>query len=297
MPDSSENALGNISNPGIPTPVLPCVIPESNPPSNSDNQLDSTEKSDDLSADLYLPIALRKGKRSCTNHPISNHLSYRKLSQSHEAFVSKVTNVFVPKNIEEALADSGWRAAVFEEIEALNKNGTWDLVEAPKGKKLVGCKWIFTVKFRSDGSVERLKARLVAKGFTQTYGIDYLETFAPVAKMNTVRILLSLAANFDWSLHQLDIKNAFLNGDLEEEVYMSLPPGFVKEYGENKVCRLRKSLYGLKQSPRAWFGRFERALTAYGYQQSQADRIMFYKKAENGKQSILIVYVDDIIIT
>ena len=119
--------------------------------------------------------------------------------------------------------------------------------------------------------MDRYKARLVAKGFTQSYGIDYQETFAPVAKLNTVRVLLSLAANLDWSLHQLDVKNAFLNGDLEEEVYMDIPAGLETTSNFNKVCRLRKSLYGLKQSPRAWFERFTKVVKGYGFVQCQSD--------------------------
>ena len=114
-------------------------------------------------------------------------------------------------------------------MKALEKNKTWEVVDLPRGKIIERCKWVFTIKYRLDGSLERYKARLVAKGFTQTYNIDYLETFAPVAKLNTMRVLLSLAANLDWPLQQLDVKNVFLNG--EEEVYMDSPPGFDGRFG------------------------------------------------------------------
>jgi hypothetical protein len=136
----------------------------------------------------------------------------------------------------------------------------------------------------------------VAKGYSQTYGIDYEETFALVAKMNTIRALISCASNLDWNLHQLDLKNAFLHGDLREEVYMHIPPGFSTTQTEGKVLRLHRSLYGLKQSPRAWFDRFYRAIIPMGYKQSNADHTLFYKRRAN-KLAILIVYVDDIIIT
>ena len=154
---------------------------------------------------------------------------------------------------------------------------------------------MFTIKQKADGSIERYKARLVAKGFTQTLRIDYEETFAPVAKMNSIRVLFSLAACFDWPLYQLDVKNAFLNGILEEEVYMRLPPGF--ETGKNKVCKLKKALYGLKQSPRAWFNRFGKVIKGFGYIQSQADHTLFHKQSLTGKISVIIVYVDNIIVT
>ena len=203
----------------------------------------------------------------------------------------------MPRNIEEALDDPNWNLAVLEELNALKKTGTWELVDLPRDKKQVGCKWVFTIKCKADGSVERYKARLVAKGFTQTYGVDYQETFAPVAKLNSIRILLSLATNCNWPLDQLDVKNAFLNEELEEEVFMSLPPGFEEELGRNKVCRLKKSLYGLKQSPRAWFERFGTVVKRLGYIQSQAEHTLFYKHSTNNKISILIVYVDDIILT
>ncbi|KAK8574585.1 hypothetical protein V6N12_062275 [Hibiscus sabdariffa] len=149
------------------------------------------------------------------------------------------------------------------EMEALEKNNTWELVKLPEGKKTVGCKWIFTVKYNSDGSLERYKARLVVKGYSQTYGINYLETFAPVAKMNTVRVLLSLAANRGWKLQQFDVKNAFLHGYLEEEIYMDIPPGFTSSDGQ-AVCKLKRVLYGLKQLLGAWFGRFTKVMLKQG---------------------------------
>ncbi|KAL0293025.1 UNVERIFIED_CONTAM: Retrovirus-related Pol polyprotein from transposon TNT 1-94 [Sesamum radiatum] len=126
---------------------------------------------------------------------------------------------------QDAVRDPKWKEAMNEEMKSLQKNSTWEIVDLPEGKKPVGCRWVFTIKYKADGTIERYKARLVAKGYTQTYGIDYMETFAPVAKINTVRILLSLAVNLDWYLHQFDVKNAFLHGELQEEVYMDLPPG------------------------------------------------------------------------
>ena len=198
----------------------------------------------------------------------------KKLSPKFQAFSTQLTRTEVPKNINEALSDPKWRMAVQEEMNALKKNGTWEIVELPEGKKTVGCKWVFTVKFNADGSINRYKARLVAKGFTQTYGVDYQETFAPVAKLNTIRVLLSLASNLDWPLQQLDVKNAFLNGDLHEEVYMDSPPGFESE--KNLVCKLRKSLYGLKQSPREWFDKFTQAVKRKGFMQAQSDHTLFY---------------------
>ncbi|RVW43666.1 Retrovirus-related Pol polyprotein from transposon RE1 [Vitis vinifera] len=192
--------------------------------------------------DSTLPIALRKGVRRCTDHPIGNYVTYEGLSPSYRAFATSLDDTQVPNTIQEALKISEWKKAVQDEIDALEKNGTWTITDLPIGKRPVGCKWIFTIKYKADGSVERFKARLVARGFTQSYGIDYQETFAPVAKLNTIKILLSLAVNQDWCLQQLDIKNAFLNGDLEEEVYMEIPPGFGRKYGKESVARSRKGI-------------------------------------------------------
>ncbi|RVW26375.1 Retrovirus-related Pol polyprotein from transposon TNT 1-94 [Vitis vinifera] len=221
--------------------------------------------------------------------------------QTHEAEPgpnpSKLLRDTSSSEYSEAFKYPKWKAVVDEEVQALEKNGTWEITDLPRGKKPVGCKWIFTVKYKADGNVDRYKAQLVAKGFTQSYGIDYQETFAPVAKLNTVHVLLSLAANLDWSLHQLDVKNAFLNGDLEEEVYMDIPAGLETTSNFNKVYRLRKSLYGLKQSPRAWFERFTKVVKGYGSVQCQSDHTLFVKHFPEGKLAIIIVYVDDIILT
>lgn len=155
---------------------------------------------------------------------------------------------------------------------------------------------MFTLKYKSDGFVKRYKARLVAKGYTQSYGIDYQQTFALVAKINSVRVLISLATNQGWPLLQFDVKNVFLYGDLEEEVYMDNPPGFHVSSGNGKVCRLKKALYGLKQSPYAWFERFRTIMINVGYNQAQGDHTLFTK--HHGLQiTALIVYVDDIVVT
>lgn len=271
------------------SPPVPCEFSQGT--TEFDSHVFENNDSDDR------PIALKKGTRTCTKHPICNFVSFEHLSPAYQVFVSRIDQVQTPSSIEEALQDPKWKAATHDEIHALEKNNTWEITELPQGKRTVGCKWIFTVKHKADGNIERYKARLVAKGYTQSYGIDYQETFAPVARLNTIRVLLSVAANLDWPLYQLDVKNAFLNGDLEEEVYMDIPPGFESNATINKVCKLRKSLYGLKQSPRAWFHKFTSVLKIDGYTQCQSDHTMFVKHSEEGKLTVIIVYVDDIVLT
>ena len=139
-----------------------------------------------LTNDLDVPIAVRKGVRKCTQHPISHFVSLDRISHKHRCFLTKLDTIPIPQTSNEALRDENWKLAMNEEMSALNKNHTWEIIDHPKDKKLVGCKWVYTIKFKADGSLERYKARLVAKGYTQTHGIDYQETFAPVAKMNTV---------------------------------------------------------------------------------------------------------------
>ena len=150
--------------------------------------------------DLDLPIASQKGVHSCTKHPMSNYVSYDKLSSTFLAFTSQLYLVDIPKNVLEALRVPKWRKPIKKEMRALEKNQTWEVTGLPKGKKTLGCKWVFTIKYNSNGTLEQYKVWLVAKGFTQTFGIDYLENFAPMAKLNTVRVLLSMAVNLDWPL-------------------------------------------------------------------------------------------------
>ncbi|KAM3291620.1 putative mitochondrial protein like [Capsicum chacoense] len=176
-------------------------------------------------------------------------------------------------------------------------NNTWESVHLPNVKSIVGSRWIYTVKVGSDETVDQLKARLIVKGYTQIYGLDYGDMFSPVTKIASVRLLIPLAAMHHSPLHQLDIKNAFLHGELAEEFYMEQPPGFVAKMESDLVCRLKRSLYGLKQSPRAWFDRFSSVPQQFGMCQSKADHSVFYRYNSPAKNIFLVVYVDNIVIT
>ncbi|CAL8085814.1 unnamed protein product [Prunus armeniaca] len=201
-----------------------------------------------------------------------------------------------PTCFTQAVKSPEWRSAMSEEINALLKNNTWSLVPAPPHRMPVGCKWVFRIKRRSDGSLERYKARLVAKGFHQQPGVDYSETFSPVVKPATIRTVLSIAVSRRWPMCQLDVKNAFLHGFLHEDVYMSQPPGFSDPDRPHHVCKLHKALYGLKQAPRAWFHRISSFLLAAGFKQSLSDSSLFIYIV--GANTIyLLLYVDDIIVT
>jgi histone deacetylase 1/2 len=181
------------------------------------------------------------------------------------------------------------------EFAALQANQTWTLVPRPPGTNIVGSKWIFKTKFRPDGSVDKYKARLVARGFTQQYGIDYHDTFSPVVKPVTVRLVLSLAVSRGWCLRQIDVSNAFLHGFLNEEVYMQQPPGFEDSQHPQYVCKLQRALYGLKQSPRAWYARLSDRLHQLGFIASKADTSLFIF-AHQGVVIYMLVYVDDIVL-
>jgi len=181
-----------------------------------------------------------------------------------------------------------------DELQALENTHTWDLVDLSKGKHAMGCKWVYKIKTHSDGFIDRYKARSVAKGFTQEYGIDYEKTFAPVARLISVRSLIAVSVVRRWELFQMDVKNVFLNGELIEEVYMCPPPG--SHHLPHQVCKLRRALYGLKQAPWAWFAKFSTIVGDFGFTSSSHDSALFIHKTDQGT-ILLLLYVDDMIIT
>jgi hypothetical protein len=222
-------------------------------------------------------------------------LTYDGFVAHHYAYMVRVIQEVEPTCFEQVVGNPKWDNAMDEEMAALDANATWELVTLLKDKKAIGCKWVYKVKHNVDGSVSKYKARLVAKGYAQTYGIDYEETYNPVAKMTTVRAIIVMAATKGWSLHQMDVKNSFLHGDLRE-VYMEQPPGYVDQIRPNLVCRLKKTLYGLKQTPRAWSDNIGQYLITSGFQTSNADFSLYVKKTDHGIV-VIVIYVDDLIIT
>ncbi|WVZ25460.1 hypothetical protein V8G54_004004 [Vigna mungo] len=231
---------------------------------------------------------------SGTPYPITQYVNCHNFSLAHRVFLAALAQETEPVTFKEAMKDLRWHKAMQDEIHALEDNQTWTLVPLLTGKKALGSKWVYKIKRKSDGTIERFKARLVILGNHQVEGIDYMETFAPVAKMVTVRIVLAVAAAKNWELHQMDVHNAFLHGDLQEEVFMKLPLGFtISQPG--MVCKLRKSLYGLKQAPRCWFAKLCYALKAYGFVQSLCDYSLFVLN-KRGIHLVVLVYVDDLIV-
>ncbi|GJX72852.1 ribonuclease H-like domain, reverse transcriptase, RNA-dependent DNA polymerase [Tanacetum coccineum] len=182
------------------------------------------------------------------------------------------------------------------ELDSINRNNTWELTTLPKGHKAIGLKWVFKTKKDANGNIVKHKARLVAKGYIQEHGIDFEEVFAPVARMETIRLLLAIAANNKWEVHHLDVKSAFLHGDLKEEVTYNNPKGFMTETRQEKSIGLIKALYGLRQAPRAWNIKLDNTLKSLDFKKCALEQAIYTKRS---KDSILLigVYVDDLIIT
>ena len=241
-----------------------------------------------------------KSVNSGISYPITHFHSFDHLSPSHIIFSISITQSSEPKTYKEACQSEHWLKAMNDELKALTANGTWSIVDLPPNVKPIGSKWV-TIKLRAwiflkhkaGGSIERYKAILVAKGYNQIEGLDFFDTFSLVAKLTTVKTLLAIASLKHWHLHQLDVNNAFLHGDLQEDVFMNIPEGVFSMHG--KVCKLQKSLYGLKQASRKWYENLTALLLHEGYCQSSSDYSLFTLQHNNDFTAIL-VYVDDIIL-
>lgn len=213
-----------------------------------------------------------------------------------DCFFGVVEEPADPVSFREANLHLGWREAMQSEKDSLLRNNTWEICDRPKGITPVTARWVYKTKIGPDGKPTKLKARLVARGYQQTKGIDFDEVFAPVAKWKAVRMIVALSASNEWILIHLDVKTAFLNGDLQEIVFMEVPEGFQNLSTQDKVCRLKKSLYGLRQAPRAWFEKINSFLEELGLSRTEADYSLFHF-IDKGDIIILVLYVDDLLIT
>eukprot|EP00268_Persea_americana_P020286 TRINITY_DN20494_c0_g1_i4.p1 TRINITY_DN20494_c0_g1~~TRINITY_DN20494_c0_g1_i4.p1 ORF type:complete len:298 (+),score=64.17 TRINITY_DN20494_c0_g1_i4:2588-3481(+) len=248
------------------------------------SQLDEPENEDNANK-------LRRSSRTQKPNPRYTNCA---LTTAWVATTDDADSVYEPVSFEEVAGILVWEEAMSEETKVLKQNETWELVPRPAGVTPISCKWVYKVKTKVDGSVERFKARLVARGFSQQFGLDYDETFSPVAKITTVRFLIAIATGKSWKLWQLDVKNAFLHGEVDREIYMEQPRGF--EENSQYVCRLKKSIYGLKQAPRAWYGKIAEFLLANEYSITSSDSCLLVRTVDT-RVSIVSIYVDDLIVT
>ncbi|WVZ84641.1 LOW QUALITY PROTEIN: hypothetical protein U9M48_031648 [Paspalum notatum var. saurae] len=219
-------------------------------------------------------------------------LAARELDEAEELLFGSAEE---PPSYAEAEKDAHWRRAM-EEMNAIMENGTWELVEPLPSCRPISLKWVYKIKRDERGEVVRHKVRLVARGFVQWEGVDFNEVFAPVARMESVRLLLALAATRGWNVHHMDVKSAFLNGDLKEEVYVKQPPGYVVNGQEHRVLRLRKALYGLRQASRAWNQKLDTVLKEMEFKRCESEHALYTRRAEHG-QLVVGMYVDDLVIT
>jgi hypothetical protein len=253
----------------------------------------------DITVGRKRPVWARQTLQEAEGHAVPRGtLRESKRPQRFSSYVAAMSHIIdsEPSCYEEASSQPVWRDAMMEEYQSIMKNDVWDIVPRPKGKSVVTSKWIYKIKHAADGSIEKHKARFVARGFSQVEGIDYEETFAHVARYTSIQTIIALASALGWRLHQMDVKTTFLNGEIEEEVYIEQPDGFVIHGKESHVCRLKKALYGLKHAPHAWYARIDGYLMSLGFSKSVVDANLYYKVVD-GESLILILYVDDLFLT
>ncbi|CAH9104519.1 unnamed protein product, partial [Cuscuta europaea] len=257
---------------------------------NEDNTWDNDQNSED-NQNVRTVRSRRAPRRLNDYEVLSDDMINNDGELVHLAFFGEIE----PVKYEDAVNDSRWLDAMKEELSAIQRNNTWELTDLPKHKKEIPVKWVYKLKKGPDGSIVKFKARLVVKGFLQKEGMDYSEVFSPVARLETVRTLVALASLKGRKLHQMDVKSAFLNGPLKEEVYISQPPGFELKGSERKVYKLHKALYGLKQAPRAWNRRIDQFLCKLGFIKCSVEHGV-YSKASGGELILVCLYVDDLLI-
>ncbi|GJZ50608.1 zinc finger, CCHC-type containing protein [Tanacetum coccineum] len=255
---------------------------------------------DDVTSEIPEP---RRGKRARKAKLYGSHFQLYLVEGSRDQIRSQYSYCYsieedprIYNTVMQSRDVTFWKEAIDDEIRSIMENNTWFLSDLPPGCKPLGCKWIFKRKMKVDGTIDKFKARSVIQGFRQKEGIDYFDTYAPVARITTIKLLLALAAIHNLLIHQMDVKTTFLNGDLEEQVYMKQPEGFVIPGNEHKVCKLVKSLYGLKQAPKQWHQKFDEVVLSSGFLLNQSDKCLYSKFDDSGKGVIICLYVDDMLI-
>ncbi|WKA09039.1 hypothetical protein VitviT2T_026717 [Vitis vinifera] len=277
IPDIHKNTIMESRNASFFEDVFPCKSKEE--PSSSKRMLESQDQNEEVE------VEPRRSKRVRTEKSFGLDFLTFMLEGEPQTFKEAV-------NSTEGLM---WKEAIKSEIDSILQNHTWELVDLPPGCKPLSSKWIFKRKMKVDGSIDKYKARLVIKGYRQTEGLDYFDTYSPVTRINSIRMVLAIAALRNLEIHQMDVKTAFLNGDLDEEIYMEQLEGFSAPGQEKKVCKLVKSLYGLKQAPKQWHEKFDNVMLSHGFKINECDKCVYVKDTEHG-YVIVCLYVDDMLI-
>ncbi|KAJ9697292.1 hypothetical protein PVL29_009194 [Vitis rotundifolia] len=289
IPLGEEHVVIHFPTSHVPNVDVPIVQP---PATNQGEHGDQVELDILVESTVVDGIPLRRSQRVRRPAISDDYMIYL---QEHEYDGYDVSD---PVTYQEAIhcpQFTSWKEAMNDEMNSMYMNGVWDLIELPHGCKPVGCKWVFKTKRDPRGQIERYKARLVVKGYSQREGIDFKETFSPVSTKDSFRVIMAIIAHFDLELHQMDVKTAFLNGDLDEDVYMEQPIGFAEVGKEDLVCKLNKSIYGLKQASRQWYLKFDSIITQNGFKENTVDRCIYLRISESS-YIFLVLYVDDILL-